>query len=110
MDSELLKSLVGLGGIPIILALTQLFKPWINDTRLYPFISVAWALAINIGLAIGLGGADRVVLMNAAFLGTMAGLAGSGLYSSGATFREGTLADKSKRPDSPPSPPARQAK
>lgn len=105
MDYELLKSLVGLGGIPLILALTQLFKPWVKATRTYPFISVAWGLAINVGLALGLGPADRLAVIKAIFAGVMAGLAASGLYSSGATFKEGAWAVKSNRPDLPPSPP-----
>ena len=106
MDNDLLKSLVGLGGVPFILALTQLFKPWVKDTRVYPFISAAWGLAINVALALAMGAADRVSMIEAVFLGVMAGLAASGLYSSGATFREGPWAVKSNR-DNPPSPPWR---
>jgi len=97
MDGELVKSLVALGGVPLILGLVQVFKPFISDTRYYPLLAVAFGLAINLvaGWALGAGTASDWVV--AAFNGIIAGLAASGLYSTGSTLKEGATADKNNR-------------
>lgn len=107
MSDDFLKSLIGIGGVPFILGLTQLLKSWVSDTRWYAPISVLWGLAINIGLAYAMGAVDRQVFIKTVFMGIMAGLAACGLYSASSTVTEGPLADKSKRKDIPPSPPGR---
>jgi uncharacterized membrane protein HdeD (DUF308 family) len=38
-NTELIKSIVALGGVPLILGLVQLFKPFVTDTRFYPLIA-----------------------------------------------------------------------
>jgi len=94
VDGELVKSLVALGGVPLILGLVQLFKPFISDTRYYPLLAVAFGLVINLiaGWTLGAGTASEWVA--AAFNGITAGLAASGLYSTGSTLKEGVAADK----------------
>jgi len=98
IDGDLIKSLVALGGVPLILGLVQLFKPFISDTRYYPLLAVAFGLVINLvaGWTLGTGTASDWVA--ALFNGITAGLAASGLYSTGSTLREGTAADKKNRP------------
>lgn len=103
MDS--IQTYVGLGGVPFIVGLTWIFKPFVPDTRYYPFISLAWGLAINIGAAYALGTAVGVGLIQAIFLGILAGLSASGAYSAGSTLNEGALAVKTNRKNLPPSPP-----
>ena len=92
--SDFIASLVALGGVPLILGLVQLFKPFITDTRYYPLVALAFGLIINLiaGWALGAGCATDWV--TALFNGIIAGMAASGLYSAGSTLREGTAADK----------------
>ena len=42
MDENLLKGIIGLGGVPVILGLIQIIKPFVVDTRLYPVISMSY--------------------------------------------------------------------
>jgi hypothetical protein len=74
---------LGMGGVPIIVAMTTLVKrvwPTLPDT-LYPVVALTWALLLNAGLGTYLG--------NDPVLGTVAGvlaaLAANGLYSGGRT-------------------------
>jgi hypothetical protein len=92
--NDFIRSIVALGGVPLILGLVQLFKPFITDTRLYPLIAVGFGLAINLiaGWALGANGASEWI--TALFNGIIAGLAASGLYSTGSTLKEGAAADK----------------
>jgi hypothetical protein len=92
--NDFITSIVALGGVPLILGLVQLFKPFITDTRLYPLIAVGFGLAINLiaGWALGANGSSEWI--TALFNGIIAGLAASGLYSTGSTLREGAVADK----------------
>ena len=85
-NNELITSMVALGGVPLILGLVQLLKPFISDTRYYPLI-------INFMAGVVLGAAWVASLFN----GITAGLAAAGLYSTGSTFKEGALADKNNR-------------
>jgi len=96
MDAELLKALVGLGGVPFIVGLTEVFKPFFLDKRVYPVLSIFWGLAINLGIAWGLGWSSRMEVVAAILTGVLAGLAACGLYSTGATFRLGDQAVKTK--------------
>lgn len=88
--NEFISSIVALGGVPLILGLVQLFKPFIKDTRFYPLIAVAFGLIINliVGWALGIDWVPAI------FNGIVAGLAAGGLYSAGSTINEGAAADK----------------
>jgi hypothetical protein len=99
VDNELVKSLVALGGVPLILGLVQLFKPFISDTRYYPLLAVAFGLVINFVAVWALGAGTTSDCVAAIFNGITAGLAASGLYSTGSTLREGPAADKKNRSD-----------
>ena len=46
--NEFITSIVALGGVPLILGLVQLFKPFITDTRFYPLVALAFGLAISL--------------------------------------------------------------
>ncbi len=104
MDNEFLKSIIGLVGVPVILALVQLFKPFVKDTRYYPLIGVCLGLVINLVAAWGIGITARVDWVVASFQGILAGLAASGLYSYGSTLAEGDMANKSLRIGTPTPP------
>ncbi|MCF7634625.1 MAG: hypothetical protein LLF82_000089 [Dehalococcoides mccartyi] len=96
-DSELVKSLVALGGVPLILGFVQLFKPFISDTRYYPLLAVAMGLVINLVASWALGVSTMSDWVAALFNGIIAGMAASGVYSTGSTLREGPAADKNNR-------------
>ena len=98
--------LIGLGGLPAIMALTQMWKGIVSDTRYYPLISVAMGLVVNILAAFALSQTTGRELAAASIQGLIAGLAAAGLYSWGSTLKEGAAADKSNRvPPPPPSVP-----
>ena len=103
-SQEFLRALGALGGIPLLLGLTQLLKPFVKDTRYYPVISVVAGILLNILIAMALGPLSRVAVIVATLQGAMAGLAAWGLYSAGATYREGNIADKRNRSNLPPVP------
>ena len=88
---------VGLAGVPVVVALTQLVKPFFADTRAYPFISIVWALAINLFAAWMLTDFAKAEVGTAVILGLLAGLSAGGLYSAGSTIREGAAANKDNR-------------
>jgi hypothetical protein len=77
----MLGELVGLAGVPVIVALVEVAKrSWpAMDGRWVPLLTLALGLAINAwaGLVVGIG------LHEALALGLVAGLAASGLYSQG---------------------------
>jgi len=92
--NDFITSIVALGGVPLILGLVQLFKPFITDTRLYPLIAVGFGLTINLIAGWALGASGSSDWITALFNGIIAGLAASGLYSTGSTLKEGAAADK----------------
>lgn len=77
-----LTDVIGLAGVPLIVALVQVTKAWVVEERLYPVLALVLGLALNIGLAAARG-SD---LPAAVLLGIVAGLAASGLYSQGKTI------------------------
>lgn len=87
--NEFITSIVALGGVPLILGLVQLFKPFITDTRLYPLLAVGFGLAINLIAGWALGASVSSDWITALFNGIIAGLAASGLYSASSTMKEG---------------------
>jgi len=95
--NDFIASIVALGGVPLILGLVQLFKPFITDTRYYPLVALAFGLVINLVAGWALGACTITEWISASFNGIIAGLAASGLYSTGSTLREGSIADKNQR-------------
>ena len=95
-NQELLKGFAGLAGIAFVVALVQMIKPFVKDTRFYPLIAVVLGIGINlmIGWAIGLGG--KVGFISACFDGIVVGLAASGIYSARDTAK---LIKKRRKPD-----------
>ncbi len=79
-------NLIGLAGVPIIVALVELVKRTVPELgeRWWPLLAVAFGEALNLGLAYGTG-SD---LLTAGVLGLVAGLAASGLYSGGKALVE----------------------
>jgi hypothetical protein len=94
ISSDLTKSLVAIGGVPLILGIVQLFKPFISDTRFYPLLAVAFGLAINLISGWALGASTASEWVGALFNGIIAGMAASGLYSTGSTIKEGYVGNK----------------
>ena len=92
--NEFITSIVALGGVPLILGLVELFKPFITDTRFYPLVALGFGLAINLVAGWALGASMATDWVTALFNGIIAGLAAGGLYSAGSTLKEGAAADK----------------
>ena len=92
--NEFITSIVALGGVPLIMGLVQLFKPFINDTRFYPLLAVGFGLVINLVAGWALGASSSPDWVTVFFNGVIAGLASGGLYSAGSTLKEGAAADK----------------
>ncbi len=72
-----LAELVGLAGVPVVLALVQMCKAWVKDKRYWPLLALAWGLALNLFAAYALPSDWR----QAVVYGVVAGLAASGLYA-----------------------------
>ena len=77
-----LVDVIGLAGVPLIAALVQVAKAWVGEERYYPLLALAMGLGLNVGIALARDGA----LPTAVLLGLVAGLAASGLYSQGKTL------------------------
>ena len=75
----MLKDLVGLAGVPFVVALTEAVKAvWPGlPARFYPLVAIAWGLGLNLLAAYAIG----VLPVEAALEGLVAGLAAAGLYS-----------------------------
>lgn len=78
-------ALLGLTGIPVTAALTELIKRSIPELprRFIPLVALAVSLLLNVGLAPGFGIDTRTAVV----MGLVAGLAASGLYSAGKEIR-----------------------
>jgi len=92
--NEFITSIVALGGVPLILGLVQLFKPFVTDTRFYPLLALGFGLAINLVAGWALGASASSDWITALFNGIIAGMAAGGLYSAGSSLKEGSAADK----------------
>lgn len=76
MDAQVL---VGLAGVPVVIGLVQVVKPFIADSRFYPLLALGVALALNLAAAFVLDGDP----WRAVVAGLVAGLAAAGLYDHG---------------------------
>lgn len=74
-----LQAIVGISGVPFILALVQLLKPFVTDSRWYPLIALAAGVVLNVAVSF----AVRTDPVSATLAGLIAGLTASGLYSQG---------------------------
>lgn len=73
------RDIVGLAGVPIIVALVEVLKVWLPDVRLYAPAALGLGLLLNLVAALALGTDVATGLL----YGLVAGLAASGLYSQG---------------------------
>jgi hypothetical protein len=75
------EALLGLAGVPLIVALTEATKRSLPGLapRWWPLVALAWSLLLNAGLGAYLG-RDPVI---GAATGLVAALVASGLYSGG---------------------------
>ena len=80
-----LNLLWGLGLIPLIIALVQVFKQFVPDKRFYPLFAVVIGIVGNLAIAYAIG--ESFIL--ATMLGVVAGLSASGLYSTGSAIAAG---------------------
>jgi hypothetical protein len=78
-DTELLRSLWGLGGAPVVVALVELVKRTVPslEARWYPLVALACGVALNLALAYLLGNRYDVAVL----IGVLASLIASGLWS-----------------------------
>jgi hypothetical protein len=95
--NDFIASIVALGGVPLILGLVQLFKPFVTDTRYYPLIALVFGLIINLIAGWALGAVVATDWIISLFNGIIAGLAASGLYSAGSTIQEKPVTDRGNR-------------
>jgi small-conductance mechanosensitive channel len=84
-----IKAFIGLAGAPVIAALIQVIKPYVEDKKAYPIIAIVLGLLFNFVATIALNTTSLVDLVAAGFLGLLAGLGASGLYSDAKTYKEG---------------------
>jgi hypothetical protein len=73
----------GLAGVPVVVALVEVFKRWVTDDRWWPILAVFFGVGLNLMLA----GILKTPLAPAVVIGVVVGLAGSGLYSGDKTIR-----------------------
>lgn len=78
-----LKDLIGPAGVPVIVAVVEVAKPWIGDQRFWPLVAVGAGMTLNVALAALL----TQSLPAGALTGLVAGLAAAGLYSAGKQWR-----------------------
>jgi hypothetical protein len=81
MNIEILQSVIALGGVPIIVGLVEVIKPFCVDARFYPIFALLLGLLLNIGVAWVLTTMAKPDIVVAVLNGVLAGLAASGLYS-----------------------------
>lgn len=79
----MIKDMVGLAGVPLVVALTEAVKIAAPElpARFYPLVAIGWGLALNLLAAQVLG----VPPLEAGVEGMAAGLAAAGLYSAAKT-------------------------
>jgi hypothetical protein len=85
MTPEEAKAFIGLGGVPLVVGLTEWVKQSIPelDKRFWPTVAMFWAMALNAGLAWVLAASYPL----AALSGILTGLAAMKLYDAGPSSR-----------------------
>jgi hypothetical protein len=89
-------ALLGLGGVPVVVALVEVTKrafPRLSP-RFWPVVAIAWGLSLNVGVGVQLG----VDLTTAVVVGVVAGLSAAGLYDTG----RATLGSRAEPPTESP--------
>jgi LytS/YehU family sensor histidine kinase len=81
MTSEQLLNIAGSAGL--IMALVQIIKPWIKDTRWNPAIAVIIGIILNVLVQWATGGMVKLPMITSIVQGIIAGVTASGLYSVG---------------------------
>ena len=94
LSADPLPRAIGLS--PLYWTLTDKTKPFIEDSRLYPWISCLWAMAINIVLALLFQNDLRISVAYA----LMVGLATAGAYSFWSTVQKKRVASATEEPPS----------
>jgi hypothetical protein len=81
-EIELVKGLVGIGGIAVTIGLVKITKPFINDHRWYAPIALFYGIGFNLFLSWILGLNTTIMGFGVSIInGILSGLAGSGSYS-----------------------------
>ena len=78
-----LKDFAGLAGVPIVIALVEACKRWVQDERWWPPLAIVWGVVLNLALAYIL----HTEYPTAVVVGVVTGLAGAGLYDSRRTVQ-----------------------
>jgi hypothetical protein len=73
-----LKEIIGLAGVPLIIALVEMSKGQVTHKKDWPLVAVFWGLVLNVGAALAMG----TEVAQGIVYGLVAGLAASGLYDS----------------------------
>ncbi len=77
-----LNEIIYLGsGVALIVALVQVSKAWIKDSKWYPILAMSLGIVINVAVSYKLG----IDIFTAVFAGLFAGLTACGVYSAATT-------------------------
>lgn len=72
----------GVSGIPVVIALVEVFKTIVPDRRFWPVLAIVLGVLWQTSVAFALGGAgDSLFVIRETLNGIVIGLAASGLYS-----------------------------
>lgn len=84
MDSISFNTVVGVGGMAIVVALVEATKKVFPNapTKVYPIYSLFWSMLLNVGIAIY----THADIGLAVIIGLVVALMASGLYSGGRTL------------------------
>lgn len=84
LDSQFLNSLIASGSVPVILGLVEAFKRAGLNAKFYALTAIGIGIVVNVVVAWGLFEAfTKATIISAILQGIIAGLASSGLYSTG---------------------------
>jgi hypothetical protein len=87
MTPEQLFEVAGSAGL--IMALVQIAKPWIKDSRWYPLLAIILGASMNVLVEWAVAGFAKLPVVTSIFQGVIAGVTASGLYSVGSTMKKG---------------------
>lgn len=68
------------GSTPFIMALVEMFKPYVKDTNLYPWIAVGLGILLQFLIVPALYALSYSVIVAAVLSGMLAGFIASGIY------------------------------